>query len=448
MELYNDLIFSGKGLYNIINDDNIYTNEGIIFKSINSNQDLSINADSNYLNFSIKPISIDINYNKPLSINNILHISSNSNIGIGIINPQNPLDVAGTISCIDININDSILNKDIIKNIGFSATNINNGILKIMNGGTNTSNINQEQLLLFGKFQQSPFLIWKNNERKIGICSENPQETLDISGDTNALYYRINGNDINNIFVKDLYTSSNDCFTNCSNITFLTSANYTNDISYNLINIINSRTIDWVKSTNGNNYIQSKVGIGTSIPSSSLNIIGDINYTGELRIKGVLNKIFNGNYAELYNSPGYTWDISNANLYNLNLASVGIGSKIPRYKLDVDGSINYNTNIKKNGNIIKFFDGNYNNLINKPILSKFASSGSYYNLTELPYLFNGIFSNLENKPSYYPTNWKSHILKPNGIHMFLINHHIFLQIGIPILVINLIFMMLIGIQIL
>ena len=410
MELYNDLIFSGKGLYNIINDDNIYTNEGIIFKSINSNQDLSINADSNYLNFSIKPISIDINYNKPLSINNILHISSNSNIGVGLINPQNPLDVSGTISCIDININDSILNKDIIKNIGFSATNINNGILKIMNGGTNTSNINQEQLLLFGKFQQSPFLIWKNNERKIGICSENPQETLDISGDTNALYYRINGNDINNIFVKDLYTSSNDCFTNCSNITFLTSANYTNDISYNLINIINSRTIDWVKSTNGNNYIQSKVGIGTSIPSSSLNIIGDINYTGELRIKGVLNKIFNGNYAELYNSPGYTWDISNANLYNLNLASVGIGSKIPRYKLDVDGSINYNTNIKKNGNIIKFFDGNYNNLINKPILSKFASSGSYYNLTELPYLFNGIFSNLENKPSYYPTNWKSHIL--------------------------------------
>ena len=74
MELYNDLIFSGKGLYNIINDDNIYTNEGIIFKSINSNQDLSINADSNYLNFSIKPISIDINYNKPISFNNILMI--------------------------------------------------------------------------------------------------------------------------------------------------------------------------------------------------------------------------------------------------------------------------------------------------------------------------------------------------------------------------------------
>ena len=37
--LYNDLIFSGKGLYDIINDDNIYTNQGIIFKeTFNWNQ--------------------------------------------------------------------------------------------------------------------------------------------------------------------------------------------------------------------------------------------------------------------------------------------------------------------------------------------------------------------------------------------------------------------------
>ena len=201
MELYNDLIFSGKGLYNIINDDNIYTNQGIIIKTINSNKDFSINADNNYLNLSINPISIDLNYNKPISFNNILHISSNSNVGIGLINPQNPLDVAGTISCIDINISNSILNKDYIKNIGFSAVNINKGVLKIINGGTNTSNINQEQLL-FGNFQQSPFLIWKNDERKLGIGTINPQENLDISGDTNALYYRINGNDINNIITE------------------------------------------------------------------------------------------------------------------------------------------------------------------------------------------------------------------------------------------------------
>jgi hypothetical protein len=408
MELYNDLIFSGKGLYNIINDDNIYTNQGIIFKTINSNKDLSINADNNYLNLSINPISIDLNYNKPISFNNIFNISSNSNVGIGIINPQNPLDVAGTISCIDINISNSILNKDYIKNIGFSAVNINKGVLKIINGGTNTSNINQEQLL-FGNFQQSPFLIWKNDERKLGIGTINPRENLDISGDTNALYYRINGNDINNIFVKDFYSSSNDCFKNCSNISFLNSANYTNIISYDLVNIINSRSLDWVKNNERNTFIKLKVGIGSSLPKSSLDIIGDINYTGELRINGVLNKIFKGDYTELTNSPGYTWNISNGNLYNLNFASVGIGSSIPKYTLDINGSINYKTNIKKNGEIINFFDGNYNKLSNLPILSKFAMSGSYYNLTELPNLFNGYYEKLIDKPSYFPTNWDINI---------------------------------------
>ena len=409
MELYNDLIFSGKGLNDIINDDNIYTNQGIIFKSINSNQDLSINADSNYLKFSVKPTSIDINYNKSISFNNILHISSNSNVGIGLINPQNTLDVAGTISCGDININNSIFDKDIIKNIGFSTKDFDKGILNIFNGGTNTNNINEEQLL-FGKFEQSPFLIWKNDERRLGIETENPVETLDISGDMNSLYYRINGNDIGNIFVKDFYSSSNDCFKNCSNITFYTSADYTSMISYNLTNIINSRTIDWVKNNEKNHYIQSKVGIGTDTPSYKLDIKGDINYTGELRIKGYLNKVFDGNYAYLNNSPGYTWDISNANLYNLNKGSVGIGTEIPKYTLDVNGSINYRSDIRKNGNIINIFDGNYKNLIDTPTLSKFAYSGSFYDLTELPYIFNGIYSNLNNKPLFFPTNWDSNYI--------------------------------------
>jgi hypothetical protein len=169
-------------------------------------------------------------------------------------------------------------------------------------------------------------------------------------------------------------------------------------ISYNLINVINSGNIDWIKSNEKDHYIQSKVGIGTDIPSSKLDIKGDINYTGELRIKGNLNKIFNGNYAELYNNPGYIWDISNANIYNLNKASVGIGTKIPKYTLDVNGSINYRNNIRNNGNIINIFDGNYNKLINAPVLSKFAYSGSFYDLSELPYIFNREYSSLNNKP--------------------------------------------------
>jgi hypothetical protein len=135
---------------------------------------------------------------KPFS--QLCRVFCNSNVGIGLINPQNTLDVAGTISCSDININNSFLNKNIIKNIGFSTKDFDKGILNIINGGTNISNINDEQLI-FGNFQQSPFLIWKNDERRLGIGIENPVDTLDISNDINAFYYRINGNDLDNIFV-------------------------------------------------------------------------------------------------------------------------------------------------------------------------------------------------------------------------------------------------------
>ena len=408
MELYNDLKISGKGLYNPINDDNIYTNQGIIFNLINSNQDLSINADNNYLNFSIYPTSVNINFNQQFSLNNILNISSNSNIGIGKTNPNCLLDVAGSISCLDININNSILNKDIIKNIGISATNFNNGILNINNGGTGTNIYNQEQLI-FGNIQQSSFLIWKNDEKKLGIGLNNPYYNLDISNDINAIYYRIDGNDINNIFIKDLSFTSNECFINSSNMTLLSSIDYTNNIGNYVNNVIDSRTVDWVKNGKLINYIESSVGIGTTKPISKLHVMGDINLTGNLRKNGVLNKLFFGDYSDLYNNPGYTWDISNGNIYNLNLSTVGIGTNIPLYKLDINGSINYTKDIRKNGNIITIFNGNYNNLINKPLFSTFAKSGSYYDLYDIPYIFDGKYSSLTDTPTIYPTNWNTHI---------------------------------------
>ena len=218
MELYNDLKFSGKGLYDIINDDNLYINQGIIF---NSNQDISIQQNS--INFKYQP-----------SFNNILHISSNSNIGIGIENPKYPLDVAGSISCFDINISNSILNKDFIKNIGFSADDIKEGILKINNGGVGSISLNQEELLM-GDIQQSSFLIWKDNERRLGVGISNPLENVDVNGDTNAIYYRKDGIDIREIFVKDLSISSNECFINSSNANFINSLNYTNVVKDEVI---------------------------------------------------------------------------------------------------------------------------------------------------------------------------------------------------------------------
>jgi len=406
MELYNDLKFSGKGLNDIKNDDNIYTNKSIIF---NNNSGFNIISEENKLNFNINPNSINFKYDKNLSFNNIFFISSNSNIGIKNNNPQFPLDVKGSISCIDINISNSILNKNIINNIGFSADNIISGILNINNGGTGKKFINDKQLI-FGN-EQSQFLIWNNENKQLTINFETSPSSiynLDVNGEINSYYYRINDIDINNFFIKDFSPISNQYYINTSNMIYLSSRLYSYNNKFDLINIINSKTYDWIKNGKKINYINLNVGIGT-IPKFSLDINGSINYTGNIRKNGVLVNLFYGDYIDLINNPGYMWNISNGHSFNLNKGCVGIGTTIPRYILDIDGDINFKLNLKKNSNIINFFDGNYNSLINKPLLSKIAYSSSYHDLLEFPNLFNGNYTNLKNIPTIFPTLWSNNI---------------------------------------
>ena len=434
MELRNDnfnlikkgigLKFTGKGINDFLNNTNIYNSNGIGIQLItnqNNYREIALVDTLNIDNNSYSKLKIGIN-NSSVNINNLNEINQiqslnfnnnliiNNNIGIGSTNPKTLLDVSGRISCYDINIGGVVVNKDFLINVSTSVDNITSGILKIDNGGTGVYSVNNEQLLL-GKFQQSPFLIWKDNKRRLGIGLTDPLYTLDVFGGVNAKSYKILGTDINNIFLKppDLLLSSNECYNNCYNDTLISANRYTDIVSDNLINLFKSKTSDWI--LNGNNiiYINTKVGIGTNRPNSSLHVIGDINYSGLLKKNGVALKFFSGDYNDLSNVPKITWELSNANIYNLNTANVGIGTNDPRSKLDVNGDINFTGNMRKNGVNIDFFSGNYNDLSNIPSFSKIAYSGSYYDINEAPPLFSGDYEDLYNKPSYYPTNWNSTI---------------------------------------
>ncbi len=75
------------------------------------------------------------------------------------------------------------------------------------------------------------------------------------------------------------------------------------------------------------------VGIGTTNPFSKLTVIGDTNVSGVISATGYY---LNGN--SLVNAAVQTWEISGSDIYR-NTGNVGIGSTIPTEKLNVIGNI-------------------------------------------------------------------------------------------------------------
>lgn len=88
-----------------------------------------------------------------------------------------------------------------------------------------------------------------------------------------------------------------------------------------------------------------RVGVGTTTPNYTLEVIGDINFTGDLYDNGVL---FSGGSSQ--------WTTTGSDIY-YTTGDVGIGTNAPAYKLDVVGDINFTGNLKFNGSNISFGGG-------------------------------------------------------------------------------------------
>ena len=78
------------------------------------------------------------------------------------------------------------------------------------------------------------------------------------------------------------------------------------------------------------------VGIGTTNPQYKLHVVGDTNISGPIYATG-----FYLNGSELVDPTVSYWNISGSNIYR-NIGNVGIGTSVPTVKLDVLGNTNIN----------------------------------------------------------------------------------------------------------
>jgi len=111
-------------------------------------------------------------------------------------------------------------------------------------------------------------------------------------------------------------------------------------------------TRDWyIRSgmTGGKVIIQDTggyVGIGHTSPNYKLDVSGDINFTGDIFKRGVVQTL-----------SQWTTSAANTSKIYYNLGNVGIGKTNPNHTLDITGDINFTGEIFKNGQIQAFGDG-------------------------------------------------------------------------------------------
>ncbi len=290
-----------------------------------------------------------------------------------------------SISFADLQIRTNLINSTAyLKNLVLTTNGLTNGTHKINLDGSNGNVWLSWNLVAIGKVQTAEVCIawncktywpgdqweesWGNIYRtsgRVGIGNNSPTTALDVNGvvrATNGLTIEggtvsLPSESITSDFIADGTITSIDIANETLTTTNILDGTITNDdIAGNTItnsNISTSAAIDGTKIlsnfgsqnliVNGNSfyvdYLSGNVGIGTSLPASSL----DVRWT--IRAEVLCDEDGN-NCTDLSAGFGdtiYSLDSEGGTYNNVvyvdGSANVGIGTTTPSYKLDIDGAL-------------------------------------------------------------------------------------------------------------
>jgi hypothetical protein len=214
--------------------------------------------------------------------NPLMTLTYQGNLGIGVTNPTNKLQVSGSISASSLTLSESITANGNISATG-SGTSVSANILYVYGGKSQILNIDGSQIfppagvsdnLNITSGISTFYDIEVTNKgifnQKIGIANTNPLGELHIGESSNTVLITPEGIGIGTDNINDvgafLYSPNNDAIFSAVGIG-------TTDLS----DAIDSNILFYVV---GNSEFDGNLGIGTTNPTSKLHVVGDARITG------------------------------------------------------------------------------------------------------------------------------------------------------------------------
>jgi fibronectin-binding autotransporter adhesin len=283
-------------------------------------------------------------------------VDNNGNVGIGKTNPGSALDVNGVATATSFS---GALN----------ATQVNAGLLSVAYGGTNTSTLNANKVMIgngTGGVLTPANLHWDNTNSFLGVGQTNPTYRVHSSGiGTNLAMFQSTQNDVSANFVIQSKGDNNDARTRllinnagASNSELKIEVGGSNVAPLSglqngsaFIATTNARNLYFGTNNAANMTILSggNVGIGKTNPGTALDVDGTVtatSLTGALNASnvnaGLLSVAYGGTNTSTLNANkimvgnGTSGVITPANLHWDNTNSrLGVGTATPSYALDV-----------------------------------------------------------------------------------------------------------------